>query len=156
MTFIPIKKARRAVIYIRRDPDSSLGFPLSVQEESCRSCCGSSGVEVLEVIEAHCGDEASLERLMELLGRLPEGTDLLMASSFTDYSHQLRYLGLVALLYMGRGVELFSEDLPGPIRKHLPLIGPAEYRESDKWKELPLPEAIRALKEYRKQRVVFP
>ncbi|MBR6376442.1 MAG: hypothetical protein IKS05_01605 [Oscillospiraceae bacterium] len=155
MYFIPVKKARRAVLYLRKDPDFELGFPLSVQEESCRAYCASSGLEVLGVIREHCGDEDSVERIMNLLEKLPEGTDVLMASSFTDYSHHLRYLGLAALLYMSRGVELCSEDLPGPIRKHLPFIVPADYRESDKWRELPLPEAIQALKAYRKQRTIF-
>ncbi len=130
--YLPPRRHRGALIFVREDPEELHGLTPQLQEENCRRSCEMKKIPVVRVVRVSCHSDESLLKLKDLLFELPEGVDAILAARFYCYSNQLRELALMCLQFQCRGAWVYSLEFCFPIHRHLMVLRPADYDEADR------------------------
>ena len=127
MYYLPPKRPKQVVLYIRSDPDYIYDLPAVDQERICRRYCAENGYPILRTVRVQCSSEDSLSLLRYLVRSLPESVDSLLAARFYNYSRQIPELSKLCLVFQCRKTWVYSLDVVGPLYKQLNVSKAEDY-----------------------------
>lgn len=131
MYYIPPKRPKLAVIFIRTGSDLPPSYTADIQESVCRRYCESNFIPISHSVRVNCESDEALDVLRYLLRTLPKEVDTLFAVQFMFYSRRLDELGRLCVVFQCRPTWVYSLDLVQPICKMLFTVKPEDYQLAD-------------------------